>query len=68
MIYLDLKNNHISDPFKDIANLREQVKYYRDNFNVVVSFSVLHLRGDGGGVVRSLTGPRGWRGRNSYNE
>ena len=32
------KENQISDPFKDIANFREQVKYYRENFNLVVSF------------------------------
>ena len=29
------KDNHISDPFKEIANFREQVKYYRENFNLV---------------------------------
>ena len=32
------EENHIFDPFKDIANFREQVKYYRENFNLVVSF------------------------------
>ena len=45
------KENHISDPFKDIANFREQVKYYRENFNLVVSFSVFCLRGRGGEVL-----------------
>ena len=62
------KENHISDPFKDIANFREQVKYYRANFNLVVSFPVFHLRGVGGGGVRSLTGLRGGGGLNSYKE
>ena len=56
------RENHIFDPFKNISNFTEQVKYYRANFNLVVSFPVLHLRGVGGGVVRSLTGPRGGGG------
>jgi hypothetical protein len=29
--------NIVSDPFKDIANFKEQVQYYKENFNLVVS-------------------------------
>jgi hypothetical protein len=33
----DLSANIVSDPFKDIANFKEQVQYHKENFYLVVS-------------------------------